>query len=80
MPVELLADDLGGGLILLVAGAVVPPEEIVADAVIVERVVGVIPVLDGAVRLDDNVIDLAFVPVDECLVLGQGDGSLEAFV
>src|SRR5690242_17692959 len=78
--VELLADDFCGVLVLCLARAVVPPEDVVSNAVVVERVAGVVPVCDCSISFHDDIVDLASVPIDERLVFGQGNGCFIAFV
>ncbi|KZL79280.1 hypothetical protein CI238_07545, partial [Colletotrichum incanum] len=78
--VQLVADGLGGSLVLLLAGTLVPPEDVVTNAVLVQGVLGRLPVKDATVGEDDAVVDAAAVPVDEGLVLGELDGGLEAVV
>lgn len=56
--VELVADYVCCRLVFLFARAFVPPEEVVADAVVVERVVGGIPICDLPIGKDYGAVDL----------------------
>ncbi|GKT41299.1 uncharacterized protein ColSpa_01480 [Colletotrichum spaethianum] len=78
--VQLVADGLGGNLVLLLASTLVPPEDVVTNAVLVQGVLGRLPVKNAAVGEDDAVVDAAAVPVDKGLIFGELNGSLEAVV
>lgn len=73
--VDSVTDEVGSLLVLLLASALVPPQQVHADTVVVKRVLGHVVVDDGAVVGDDQV-HLVAVPVNQGLVLGQLDGSL----
>lgn len=69
-----VTDKVGSLLVLLLAGALVPPDQVHSDAVVVKRVLRHVVVDDGSV-VSDNEIHLATVPVNQGLVLGQLNGS-----
>ena len=71
VPVHLLPDDARCREELLLAGFLIQPEVAVAHPVVVETVVTIVPVLDGAVLLNDHVFDLATDPFDILLVPRQ---------
>lgn len=79
MLVDSITDEIRSDLVLLLAGLLVPVQQVQADAVVVKRVLCQVIVDDGAVGVH-HIIHLVAVPCEQGLVLGQLDGGFDALV
>lgn len=73
-------DGVCSDLVLFLASLLVPVEDVVANAVVVETVVRLVECWDGAVLGDDQAIYARAVPVEQLVVPGAGNDGLVATV
>jgi hypothetical protein len=73
MAVDHATDDLGSDLVLLLAGLLVPVEEVVANTVVIQTVAFGVQTNDSAVVGHDEVVDARAQPLKELVVFSAGD-------